>query len=113
MKNIFVTLAAFCAISAAAQTSVKTETFVVKGNCDDCKDRIENAADIKGVKVVKWDTDTKVASATFDSDKTSLKLIQEAIAKSGYDAGPVKGNDKAYSKLPKCCQYRDGKCEEK
>jgi periplasmic mercuric ion binding protein len=84
----------------------------VFGNCEDCRERIENAADIKGVKVVKWDPETKIATATFDKEKVTLLKIQEAIAASGYDAGKVKGNSKAYGKLPKCCKYRDNKCEE-
>ena len=112
MKNLLIAIMACCTITVAAQTSVKTETLIVKGNCDDCKERIENAADIKGVKLVKWDSETRVATATYDESKTNVRLIQEAIAKSGYDAGPVKGNDRAYGKLPKCCKYRDNKCEE-
>ena len=32
-----------------AQTTVTTSTISVKGNCGECKERIENAADIKGV----------------------------------------------------------------
>src|SRR5690606_213814 len=113
MKTILITLMTLFTIAADGQSAtVKTETFAVKGNCDDCKDRIENAADIKGVKIVKWDPDTKVATATYDSGKTTVEKIQQAIAASGYDAGNFKGNDKAYKKLPKCCKYRDNKCEE-
>ena len=91
---------------------VKTTTFTVKGNCEDCKARIENAADIKGVKVLTWNSDSKIATVTYDEKKVSLNAIQSAIAAAGYDAGEQKGNDKAYKKLPKCCQYRDGVCEE-
>ncbi len=113
MKTLIVILFSFAGYYASAQSSVKTETFMVKGNCEDCKERIENAADIKGVKIVEWNADTKIATATYDSGKTSLLKIQEAIASKGYDAGEFTGSSKAYKKLPKCCQYRDGKCEEK
>jgi copper chaperone CopZ len=113
MKTILIAFMSMLAFGLSAQSAgIKTETFVVKGNCDDCKERIENAADIKGVKILKWDTDTKVATATYDADKTTVEKIQQAIASAGYDAGDIKGSAKAYRKLPKCCKYRDNKCEE-
>jgi mercuric ion binding protein len=111
MKTLLILITMFLSAFAFGQT-VETKTFIVKGNCDDCKERIENAADIKGVKLLRWNHDTKVATATFDVTKVSLLKIQESIAAAGYDAGDVKGDAKAYSKLPKCCKYRDGKCEE-
>jgi copper chaperone CopZ len=112
MKSIIISIFIFLALGLGAQT-VKTSTFIVKGNCEDCKERIENAADIKGVKLLKWDVKSKVATVTYDPQKTDLPKIQEAIASVGYDAGNVKGSDKSYAKLPNCCKYRDGKCEEK
>lgn len=112
MKNIFLVLGFLVSFYSYSQTTVKTETFVVKGNCDECKKRIENAADIKGVKISNWDADKKVFSVTYDSKKTNLELIQKAIAAKGYDAGNEKGDAKAYEKLPKCCQYNDRKHEE-
>ena len=113
MKNILFAFMTCLALSTSAQSAgVQTQTFIVKGNCDDCKERIENAADIKGVKLVKWDPDTQVATATYDTEKVTVPKIQQAIAAAGYDAGTVKGSDRAYKKLPKCCQYRDQKCEE-
>lgn len=113
MKTIIFVLIAFISYTAQAQSgAIQTQTFEVKGNCDDCKERIENAADIKGVKIVKWDPETKIATATFNSEKTSLEKIRQAIAKKGYDTGDLKGNEKAYNRLPQCCKYRDNKCEE-
>ena len=94
-----------------AQTSVKTRTFTVRGNCEECKGRIENAADIKGVKICEWNPKTKVASVTYDTLKTDLATIQSAIAARGYDAGDIKASDKSYRRLPTCCKYRDGDCE--
>ncbi len=112
MRTIIVLIICLFSFQDRAQTGIQTTTFTVKGNCEECKARIENAADIKGVRLLKWDSDTKVASVTYNGDKISLTQIQEAIAKRGYDAGEVKGNDVAYKKLPKCCRYRDNKCEE-
>ena len=96
----------------AQQKGIVTQTVLVKGNCEECKKRIENAADIKGVKLCVWNPDTKIATITFNADVTSLEKITQAIANVGYDAGTIKGNDKSYQKLPGCCKYRDGKCTE-
>jgi mercuric ion binding protein len=112
MKNLLIIALCFIGFSIKAQT-VKTETLAVKGNCEQCKERIENAADIKGVKVCKWNEKTKVATITYDTLKVSMDQISAAIAKSGHDAGNTKADLKDYKKLPKCCQYNDGKCEKK
>lgn len=113
--RIFILFAALLfSLNAAAQKSgIITQTITVNGNCEECKKRIENAADIKGVKICNWNPDTKVATITYNSDAISLEKIEQAIARAGYDAGNIKGDDKAYSKLPNCCKYRNGKCEEK
>jgi mercuric ion binding protein len=113
MKNLFLIIGFLVSFYSYSQNTVKTETFIVKGNCEDCKKRIENAADIKGVKISNWDVDKKIFSVTFDSKKTDLLLIQKAIAAKGYDAGDEKGDDAAYKKLPKCCQYKDHVCDKK
>jgi periplasmic mercuric ion binding protein len=112
MKNLIIILSCLFTLSLHAQT-VKTETFTVKGNCEECKERIENAADIQGVKICKWNPDTKVATVTYDPNKVSLLHIKEAIARRGYDAGEIAGNNKPYNKLPGCCKYRDGVCDDK
>ena len=112
MKNIFLGLGLFISFFTYSQT-IKTETFTVNGNCDDCKKRIENAADIKGVKIGTWNADKKVFSVTYNTTKTNLEQIQKAIASKGYDAGDIKGDTTAYKQLPHCCQYRDRKHDEK
>jgi len=112
MRTLTVIILFIFSLHLNAQTGIQTSTFTVKGNCEDCKLRIENAADIKGVKILTWNEDTKVASVTYNADKVSLDKIQNSIAAAGYDAGTKKGDDAAYRKLPKCCQYRDGVCED-
>lgn len=114
MKTLFLILATIIlSFKVQAQSTIVTSTLSVKGNCEDCKERIENASDIKGVKVCKWDSETKVATVTFDSGKTSMETIEKAIAKAGYETKNQKADPKAYAKLPKCCKYNDGVCEEK
>ncbi len=96
-----------------AQTTVITSTISVKGNCGECKDRIENAADIKGVKNATWEEKTQVLSVTYDTQKVSLLQIEDAIAKSGHTTSNKPADTKSYKKLPDCCKYEHGACKEK
>jgi hypothetical protein len=99
-----------------AQTKGKqvlTATFKVAGNCEQCKERIENAADIKGVKTSVWDQKTQMLKVVYRADKVSEQDIRNAIAKSGHDVEGVAAPDSAYKELPDCCKYRDKKCEKK
>lgn len=97
--------------SYAQDKSVKTVTISVKGNCEECKKRIENAADIKGVKLSQWDEAKQTLTVTYRTDKVSPEQIEQAIAASGHDAGNQKGKEASYDKLPACCKYRHDKCE--
>ncbi|MEO6302637.1 MAG: heavy-metal-associated domain-containing protein [Bacteroidia bacterium] len=112
MRSIIIFLFALFTLNSNAQdTGVKTATIAVKGNCEECKKRIENAADIKGVKLAVWDEDAQAITVTYRADKVTLEQIEKAIAASGHDVGSVKGDDAKYKKLPECCKYRDKKCE--
>lgn len=114
MKNIFLLIGLFISLNSFSQTkSTETITFTVRGNCEQCKERIENAADIKGVKICTWSEKTQVATVTYAPDKITPDQIKQAIAKKGHDVGDFKAPDAVYKKLPGCCQYRDNKCEEK
>jgi copper chaperone CopZ len=115
MRTIILGIISLCfSLSVAAQDgAVKTVTLAVKGNCEECKKRIENAADIKGVKVSSWDENKQALTVTYRSDKVTLEDIEKAIAASGHDVGNFKGNDANYKKLPECCKYRDKACEKK
>ncbi len=100
-------------VSINAQSSIKTTTIAVKGNCDECKERIENAADIKGVKNSNWDKNKKIITVTYDAKKVTPAQIESAIAKMGHATATQKANAKAYNKLPACCKYEQGECKEK
>jgi copper chaperone CopZ len=93
--------------SSFAQSSVKTFTLKVPGVCGDCKERIENAADIKGVKKCTWNKESKVATIIYDEKKVTPAKIEKAIADAGYGTENEKANEAAYKKLPQCCQYDD------
>ncbi len=95
------------------QKQVVTKVFKVAGNCEQCKKRIENAADIKGVKNSKWDEEKQSLTVIYRSDKVTEQQIKDAVAKSGHDAEEVKAPNSKYAELPDCCKYRDKKCEVK
>lgn len=84
---------------------ISTSTFKVWGNCDMCKETIEGALKVEGVSKTDWSSETKVISVSYDTTKISLDQIQKNIASVGYDNEKYKGDDKAYSGLPECCQY--------
>jgi len=86
---------------------ISTE-FEVSGVCKMCKNRIENAALIKGTKMAEWDKKTQLLKVVYDSRKTEEMAIHKAVAEHGHDTEKVKASDEAYQKLPDCCAYRDG-----
>jgi copper chaperone CopZ len=81
----------------------------VSGNCGMCKKTIEKAGNIDGVSMVEWDKDTKKATITIDSTKTTFDQVLQRIAESGYDNEAFKGNDKSYEGLHECCKYERSK----
>lgn len=86
-------------------TQTKTETLKVWGNCDMCKARIEKAAKTDGVSKANWDDKTKQLTLEYNPIKVNSYDIQKKIAAIGYDTEKFKADDKAYAKLPGCCQY--------
>lgn len=114
MKTIIIIIISLIfSIKVQAQSTITTSSFSVKGNCDECKERIENAADIKGVKNAVWDEKKQALTVIFDTKKVSLNEIEIAVAKSGHTTANHKADTKAYKSLPECCKYEDGNCEKK
>lgn len=88
---------------------IRTDTIIVKGNCNMCKTRIENAGLIKGVKKITWVKHDDIAIVIYDASKTTIDKVEQAIAEVGHDTTNHKADDKVYNTLPECCKYR-GKC---
>lgn len=84
---------------------VATSTFKVWGNCEMCKETIEGSLKAEGISKADWNVDTKIITIEFDTAKISLDQIQKNISIVGYDNENYKGDDRAYSGLPECCQY--------
>ena len=85
--------------------NAKIVTVKVYGNCEMCKETIEEAAFKKKEAKVNWNVDTKMATITFDSTKTNLNAILKRIAQAGYDSDEFTASTEAYNKLHQCCKY--------
>lgn len=114
MKSIILILSLLiCFNTSKAQNSTITSTISVKGNCEECKERIENAADIKGVKNAVWNMDTKTLIVIYDTKKVSLQKIEKAIAKAGHQTTTQNADSTSYNALPNCCKYQTTNCIKK
>ncbi|MDX2195405.1 MAG: heavy-metal-associated domain-containing protein [Cytophagales bacterium] len=105
MKNLLIiTLIIACFVAGnAADNNIK---FKVWGNCEMCKKRIEGSLKGKsGIKSASWNEDSKMMQVNYDDSKLKEDDIHNSIAKAGYDTEKVKADEKAYNKLPECCQY--------
>ncbi|KAF5279630.1 hypothetical protein FQR65_LT15325 [Abscondita terminalis] len=83
----------------------KKRTYVVKGACEMCKDRIEKAAKTKGAKTAQWNPETQVLTVEYNPDNTNTDVILQYIADAGHDNDKYTAKDSIYNKLPACCHY--------
>jgi len=82
-------------------------TFKVFGACEMCKDRIETALKVKGIKSADWNVDSKMVTITYEPARVSIEKIHNRITAVGHDTHLKKANNAVYNKLPDCCHYRD------
>lgn len=92
--------------------TITSTSFKVFGACDQCKNRIEAALKIKGVKVAIWDVDTQILALEYTASQVSLEKIQNKILSVGHDLVDKKAKDIIYKELPDCCHYRDTEVSE-
>ena len=105
-KIVMVIAVLLSSVNSFAQIkNAKTETLKIYGNCGMCKATIEKAGNVNKVASVEWNKDTKMATLTYDSDKTDQDEILKRIALAGYDSEKFLAPDDVYAKLPGCCQY--------
>jgi len=108
-KLILVLLIALAGFTAQAQDKKsKNAKFDVgvKGNCGQCKARIEKAAfGVKGVKSATWHDDDQMLHLIIDENKCTTADVSAAVAKSGHDTDKVKATVTDYNALHSCCQY--------
>jgi copper chaperone CopZ len=70
-----------------------------------CKNRIETALDVKGIRLADWDIKTKFCRVKFNSEVISENKIHQLIAKLGHDTSKCKATDEDYNNLYYCCHY--------
>ena len=106
MSLLFV-FAAFFTTNAqkGSNNAFKKESLKVWGECGMCKKKIEQAAKNTGVETAAWDEESKTLLVSFNSYKTNIVKIQQAIATAGYDTEDFSATSDTYNKLPECCHY--------
>ena len=107
MKTLLKSLCLFSLLFTSflfAQTITKS-TFLVKGECGMCKDRIETSAKKTGAKTANWNATTQKLDIEFDADKTSSDQILKQIAAVGHDNELYSASTQTYDQLPGCCLY--------
>ena len=85
--------------------NTKTEVVKVYGNCGMCETKIEKAGNVSKVSKVDWNSDTKMATLTYDASKTNKDEILKRIALAGYDSDFFRAPNSVYENLHGCCQY--------
>ncbi len=94
--------------SESSTSGLKHSMFKVRGNCEMCKERIEEAAkSVKGVETANWESEAQMLHLNFDAIKTNSDAIQKAVAAVGHDTEKYKAPDEIYKDLPGCCLYRE------
>lgn len=114
MKNISKLLVLLIAFLGMAFTGNKKETitFKVSGNCEMCKQRIEQALDVKGVRFAEYSLENQTLTVHFNPKQIQAAQLHTLVQSAGHDTEAGKAPDSAYAQIPGCCKYRDGKCHD-
>ncbi|MDN4012517.1 TonB-dependent receptor [Chryseobacterium gambrini] len=78
--------------------------FKVKGNCEMCKERIENTAKKAGAKKAIYSIDLQALTIETDNNASSDEILKK-IAEAGHDNEKFKASAETYEDLPECCHY--------
>ena len=84
---------------------IKKIKFQVNGVCEMCKNRIETALDVKGIRLADWNIKTKFCRVKFNSEIISENDIHKLISEVGHDTPIYKAKDEDYNNLYHCCHY--------
>jgi len=92
----------------ACDTTEKTLSFRVEGQCGMCEKRIEKAAKgLDGVSSADWEIKSKELTVKYHPNKVKEDKIHEAIAMVGHTTSKKEASAEAYEKLPACCKYKE------
>ena len=112
MKTVIYSLFICCMLfilscSAPQNTNALADrSFKVWGNCDQCKEAIEEAAAVPGVSNPSWNEESTLLTFKIDTTLATDDTVLKAVAAAGYDNARYSADDKAYGNLPECCQYK-------
>jgi copper chaperone CopZ len=105
-KLIILSLIVFGAFSATKAQKVETN-IIVQGICGMCKDRIETALDVKGVKYAEWTNETSVCKVVYNPKKISEMELHKILAEAGHSTNLIEASDEDYNKINACCRYKE------
>lgn len=86
-------------------SELEVQNVLVRGNCGQCKTRIEDAVNQFPSVIGNWDIGTKILNLQFDPKQISLTTIMKAIANAGHDNEYYLADDATYKSLETCCLY--------
>ncbi len=110
LKSIFCFVLVSVSMASYSQSETKQviDTVIhVDGICEMCKTRIENAADMKGVKLANWNQSTHELRVVYRTDKMDHNSIVQAINEAGHDTESSKATPEQYDRVHACCKYRE------
>jgi len=94
--------------SCLQESQAKVEEVAIKiptAACEMCAETITKAVKtVDGVKEAAVDLEKKIVHVKYLLGKAKKADLEQAVAKSGYDANETKRDQKAYENLPACCQ---------
>ena len=105
IKILVTVIALVVCFQGVAQSKFKEINFKVQGNCGMCEKRIENALDLKGIKVADWNVKTKTCRVVYKTSVFKEDEIHQIVANLGHSTDKIKANKESYDKLHSCCKY--------
>jgi copper chaperone CopZ len=103
MKQIVIIVLGLFLLTSCAE-STKTR-FYVEGNCMECKEIIEaKVNEIQGIDSVGWDFESSLLIVKYFASKVAPDMIQQHVAKAGFDTQFYPADTDARNQLPACCQ---------
>lgn len=105
LKLLLAVVIVIITTTAFSQSKYKEINFRVEGNCGMCETRIENALDLKGIKLADWDVKTKNCRVVYKTAKIKEEEIHQIIADKGHSTDKIKASKEAYDSLHGCCKY--------
>jgi copper chaperone CopZ len=109
-KNIisgFIILATALALQSCNDTKVVEKKVWVRGNCEMCKERIEeHVQKINGVKSAIWDVNSKILTVKYDSTLANQNAVETICANVGHATKAKISEGKVIDELPECCKPR-------